>query len=256
MNRQQIYWDNIADDYQRLTNISTLDFHFGPLLPGDSELKILPEIRPEMRCFEAGCGAAQNSIYLAKHGAACTAVDVSPCQIEHARQLAHKNGVSISLLAGPLEEEQCWPTKESFDLVHSVYALPFIATPQAFIQRAADLLVSGGTLVLATQHPVFCAEWLELEDEELGLFLPSYFEPPEDIRQNEDGSLIASRAYPIASISQWFWDAGLRNLRLWEPQPLPLTRIHQAPYHSPAWIELHPKLRAAPVSAIYRAEKA
>ena len=51
---QQTYWDEIANDYQRLTSISTDDFHFAPLLPGDRQLGILPEISPGMRCLELG----------------------------------------------------------------------------------------------------------------------------------------------------------------------------------------------------------
>ena len=250
---QRTYWDQIADDYQRLTAIATDDFHFGPLLPGDRQLGILPEIAPGTTCLELGCGAAQNSIYLAKQGAACTAIDISPKQIEHARALAEQHGVSIDLGCLPLEDTDGWP-EGPFDLVHSVYALPFIAEPEAFIRRAAESIAPGGTLVLATQHPVFAAEWLELEDEEMGLFLPSYFEPPDDLRETEAGEIIGSSAYPISTVSEWIHEAGLRNLRLWEPQPLPLEPLDTAPYHSPAWKELHPKLAAAPVSIIYRAE--
>jgi SAM-dependent methyltransferase len=253
-NRQKTYWDTIADDYQRLTSISTNDFHFGPLLPGNNAMNILPEINSDTTCLELGCGAAQNSIFLAKQGAQCTAVDVSPQQIRHAEELAHKNCVSISLSCSPLENAAAWPKKQ-FDLVHSVYTLPFIEKPETFIKRAADCTAPGGTFLLVTKHPVFCAEWLELEDEETGLFLPSYFEPDEDIRENEDGELISSKAYPISTISNLMHKSGLSNLQLWEPQPLPLTEIDKAPYKSPAWIELHPKLAAAPVSIIYSARK-
>ncbi len=251
-NRLQTYWDTIADDYQRLTSISTDDFHFGPLLPGNSSLNILPEISSGTTCLELGCGAAQNSIFLAKQGAECTAVDVSHKQIQHAEELAGKCNVSISLSCSALENAESWPEKQ-FDLVHSVYTLPFIENPEMFTKRAAACTAPGGTFILVTKHPVFSAEWLELEDEEMGLFLPSYFEPDEDIRENEDGEFISSRAYPISTISNLLYESGLSDLQLWEPQPLPLAEIDNAPYKSPAWIELHPKLAAAPVSIIYAA---
>jgi hypothetical protein len=89
----------------------------------------------------------------------------------------------------------------------------------------------------------------------MGLFLPSYFEPPDDIRENTDGDLIISRAYPISTISNWIHKAGLLDLQIWEPEPLPLDKVNDAPYHSPAWIELHPKLSTSPVSIIYSAQK-
>jgi len=253
-NAQKKYWDSISDDYQELTTISTADFHFGPLLPGDRDLNILPGITSSSTCLELGCGAAQNSIYLATLGAKCTAIDISPKQIRHAEKLAQENGVNITLNSAPLENQDAWP-KQKFDLVHSVYTLPFIKDPQAFIRQAADCTAPGGTFLLVTKHPVFSAEWLELEDEEMGLFLPSYFEPPEDIRQTPDGEIIGSQSYPISTISNLIYQSGLQNLRIWEPQPLPFNDIDQAPYSSPAWSELHPKLSAAPVSIIYSAKK-
>ena len=249
---QQTYWDEIANDYQRLTSISTDDFHFAPLLPGDRQLGILPEISPGMRCLELGCGAAQNSIYLAKRGAACTAIDISPRQIEHAAALAAEHSVEIDLRSLPLEDAESWP-REQYELVHSVYALPFVEEPEAFIRRAAEAVAPGGVFLLATGHPLFAAEWLEIEDDEMGIFLPSYFQPPDDLRQTEDGRIIGSNSYPISTVSEWMYSAGLRDLRIREPQPLPLESVEEAPYHSPAWIELYPKLAAAPVAVIYRA---
>ena len=62
------YWDDLADLYQKETRISTDDFHYGPLLPGDSILGLLPPV-PQRSCLEIGCGAGQNSIFLAKQGA-------------------------------------------------------------------------------------------------------------------------------------------------------------------------------------------
>ena len=38
------YWDDLAEVYQKETRISTTDFHYGPLLPGDSTLQLLPSI--------------------------------------------------------------------------------------------------------------------------------------------------------------------------------------------------------------------
>ena len=36
------YWDELAPGYQEQTSISTDDFHFGPLLPGNADLRLLP----------------------------------------------------------------------------------------------------------------------------------------------------------------------------------------------------------------------
>ncbi len=254
MKAQRTYWDTIADDYQALTSISTDDFHFGPLLPGDKKLHILPQISDKTNALELGCGAGQNSIYLAKQGAQCHAIDISPEQIKHAKALAKQENLRIQFTAASLDEESAWPDA-SYDFIHSVYTLPFIEKPAQFIQRAATRLAKGGTFLLVTKHPLFSGEWLEIEDEELGLFIPSYFDPPEDIRMNKDNELISSRAYPVSTVAKWIYDAGLRDLRIWEPEPLPLDQVKQSPYHSPAWIELHEKLAAVPVSIIYSVSK-
>ncbi len=249
---QKQYWDEIADDYQSLTSIATDDFHFGPLLPGDRTLGILPEITTQTRCLELGSGAAQNSIYLASKGAACTAIDISSEQIRHAAHLSRQHDLAVNLHCASLDEPATWPGG-TFDLVHSVYALPFLSEPEAFIREAAKRVTPGGTFLLVTQHPVFTAEWLELEDEEMGLFLPSYFDLADDLRQTQDDQIIGSSSYPISAVSKWIHNSGLRDLRLWEPEPVAEKALKTAPYHSPAWIELYPKLAHSPVAIIFSA---
>ena len=81
--------------------------------------------------------------------------------------------------------------------------------------------------------------------EEMGLFLPSYFQPPDDLRETEMGEIIGSSAYPIATVSEWIYAAGLRDLRLWEPQPLPLESAQHAPT-SPRLDRALPQTRRCP----------
>ena len=70
------YWNIIADEYQDVTHISVDDFHYGPLLPGDRALGLIPPLDPGARCLELACGAGQNSLYLASaYGADCVAID-------------------------------------------------------------------------------------------------------------------------------------------------------------------------------------
>ena len=58
----QKYWDETSEEYQEITRISIDDFHYGPLLPGDKEVKALPGITKGMKCLEIGSGAGQNSL--------------------------------------------------------------------------------------------------------------------------------------------------------------------------------------------------
>ena len=90
----QLYWDETSEEYQDITRISIDDFHYGPLLPGDSIVGELPQIKEGMKCLELGAGAGQNSIYLASKGADCLVTDISSEQLTHGE--LRKSHVSVS----------------------------------------------------------------------------------------------------------------------------------------------------------------
>ena len=88
-------WDEMSDRYLRGAVISTDDVHYGPLIPGEKEFRLLGDVRGK-RLLELACGGAQNAIALAKWGARVTAVDLSSHQLAHARYLARSAGASIT----------------------------------------------------------------------------------------------------------------------------------------------------------------
>jgi hypothetical protein len=45
------YWDSIAENYHVAINITLDDFHYGPLVPGDSKLKLLPETSKDLNVW-------------------------------------------------------------------------------------------------------------------------------------------------------------------------------------------------------------
>ncbi len=256
----RMYWNELAADYQRVTRINCTGFHLGPLLPDAAELKLLPEVGGR-RCLELGCGAGQNSIYLASRGARCVAVDVSDEQLAHGRGLAAAHKVEVNFRQASLD---ALPLAElgTFHFIHSTFALPFASDPAAVLRDIASLLEPGGTLLLSTAHPVFAGEWLEIEEEGEGLFLGNYFEPPPDVRFSEmnDGQVfICSRAYPLGVTIDWILDAGLTLRRLLEPRPLPIPTMSEAeirrqvPYDSPSWRELYGQIARVPVVAVFLA---
>ena len=252
---QRDYWNAIAATYQEKTTISVGDFHYGPLLPGDGELRLLPENLSEFRALELGGGAAQNSIYLASRGARCTAIDVSEKQIAAGRRLAAAEGVSIDFHTAALETIDP-AALGTFDLVHSVFALPFISNPADVIKRAAACVAADGVLFLSTVHPLFPCEWLLLDGEGDGLFVTDYFTPPVELEQGADGTVVTSHAYPVSTVCGWLHDAGLAITRLLEPSPLPVDEMteqeiqRRVPYHSPAWRDLYAKAAHIPVALV------
>lgn len=256
------YWDDLADLYQKQTRISTDDFHYGPLLPGDSVLGLLPPV-PQRSCLEVGSGAGQNSIFLAKQGAQCVAIDVSEQQLEHGRKLAKKEKVDVDFRNISMDalREGTFGI-ESFDLIHSSYALPFSADPAKVIADCAALLKPGGTLLLTTGHPLYAGEWLDIGDGEDGVFLPNYFQLEPDVRMSmDDKTMNAAQYWPISQITEWMFAAGLTLQRLLEPAPMPIPEmskkeiLEKVPYDSKDWRTLYDQLARIPVVVIFKCRK-
>ena len=260
--RHADYWNRIAEPYQAATRISIHDYHYGPLLPGDTELRLLPDRLEGLRALELGCGAGQNSIYLAGRGADCVALDIAEAQLRHGRALAAEAGVAVEYRIADLD---ALPVQELglYDLVHSTYALPFAEHPDRVIRDCARLLRPDGRLLLTTSHPAYAGEWIELEPGEEGLFLRDYFHPPDEIRPAEDGHQgERSRFYPLSTVADWLHQSGFTIERLLEPEPLPIPamtedEIHRRiPYDSPDWRALYPILSAVPTVAVFSCRKA
>jgi len=255
------YWDALAPAYQQQTRIDSTDFHLGPLLPSATALDLMPPVQPNWRCLEAGCGAAQNSIYLARQGATCCAVDVSGRQLARGRELATEAGVELALQRASLTDLP--PELTGFDFIHSVYALPFVEDPGAAVAHLAGRLRPGGWLLLSVGHPLFAGEWLELGDEGEGMYLPDYFRPPADVRVADDAqeSCAVARYYPLAHWFTWLRRAGLQVTALAEPEPAPLPQLTpterhaRVPYDSEAWDDLYPVVAKVPVVAVFVAQR-
>lgn len=257
--RAASYWDALTREYQESTTISVKDFHYGPLLPGDRELGLLPAPLKGKRCLELGCGGAQNSLYLARQGAECAAVDVSAKQVAFAKDLAERHGLPLEVMQADMELLP--ESLRGFDLIHSAYGVPFAADPELLVHEMAQRLNPGGTLLISLGHPVFAGEWLELDDEERGIFLTSYFNPMPDVREadlEEDGAVI-SRAFPVCEAVRWVLNAGLQLVDLREPMALPVhnmsreDRRSRVPYYSPEWAEQVFELMHFPIVLILKA---
>jgi SAM-dependent methyltransferase len=256
------YWNAIADTYQRVTRISIDDFHYGPLLPGDSELELLPLPLQGKRCLELGAGAGQNSICLAGRGAVCTALDISMRQMEYGKKLAQETSVDVEYVVADMDEPD-GAVQGTFDLVHSTYALPFSRDPAAMIGSCSRFLAEDGTLLLTTGHPLYAGDWVEFEPGEEGLFLHNYFRPVPDIREpdaDHEGS--AANYYTVATVMSWLLKAGFVVDRFLEPEPLPIPLLEEEeilnriPYESDEWRKLYPVLSMIPVVMIFRCKKA
>lgn len=256
------YWDDLSDQYQKETHISIDDFHYGPLLPGDSELRLLPQPMMGQRCLEIGCGAGQNSIHMARQGAKCVALDVSSQQVAHGKALAAKAGALVDFRVSCMDELD--PAElGQFDLIHSTYALSFADNPERVIRNCAEMLKPGGVFLLTTGHPLHSGEWLDVDDDEDGLFIPDYFNLAPDARVSLDDpeQLVQARYYSLSLLAGWLHLAGFQIDQLHEPQPLPVPTMsrqqieRRMPYWSEAWLEQYDQLSRIPVVVVFRCVK-
>jgi SAM-dependent methyltransferase len=242
------YWENIVEQYHWKTKISCDDFHYGPLIVGDSVLKLLPNNLKSLNCLELACGGAQNSIYLAKNGANCTALDASEAQISYAKKLAEENAVKIDLKI--LTMEEMTPDMGVFDLIHSSYGLNFSSDLNSVIRSCSKLLKKNGALLFSVPHPLFSGEFLEIEDES-GLFIGEYFEIPPDLRFDRNGNETArSHFYSLEYMSTILSENDFLIERICEPQV-----CENPPYTSDLWDEYREQMLHSPGTIIIKAVK-
>ena len=255
MHPQRRYWDTIAPTYRAITRIDPDDFHYGPLLPGERTLRLLPPLRPGMAALELGCGEGQNSLWLARQGLRCLAIDISDAQLAYARADAKAQGLDVDFRRCAIEDFDA--PEGAFDLITSSHAFEFLDDPFAQIARAARWLRPGGHLLLSTVHPVYNGEWVCAEDEDgaetWGRLLVNYFHPVDDVRPQPDGQggpPIASRAWPVSAWFNALLAARLTPLRLEEPPASP----HPA-YASDDWLAAADECAAIPTTLILLARK-
>ena len=257
----QLYWNEIADEYQQITRISTDDFHYGPLLPGDNTVQALPEIKAGMKCLEIGSGAGQNSIFLLSKGADCLATDISGEQLKHGVSIAKEKGLDLKTEVCGLDDV----SKErfgSFDLIHSTWALPFASDQQSVIKNCAEMLNPGGHIVFTTGHPIFAGEWIVLDEYEEGLFLSNYFKPPGEVRFTKDEEFfVRTQQFPISTYVNWIIDSGLKLVKMLELEPIEMEIlsedevIDKTPYDSPTWRDMYKQIKNVPFVVTYIAQK-
>ena len=113
----------------------------------ESELRVLGNLN-ELKgkdAIELGCGTSYFSAWLAKHGMNPVGIDVTPAQLENAREFQREFGIEFPLIQGNAEEVP-FPD-ESFDLALSEYGASIWCDPYKWVPEAARLLRPGGMLV-------------------------------------------------------------------------------------------------------------
>ncbi len=104
------------------------------------------------RVAELGCGTAYFSAWLAKAGVRPFGIDLTPAQLETAREMQERHDLHFPLVEGNAEE---LPFADgSFDLALSEYGASIWCDPFKWIPEAARVLRPGGTLIFLRNSPM------------------------------------------------------------------------------------------------------
>ena len=248
-------WDEMSLWYQAETRISLDDVHYAPLCPGERELRIIGDVQGK-RTLELACGAAQNSIALAKLGATATAIDMSASQLARARELVGQESVSVNLLQADVERLEMFDDGY-FDLILTCFGMEFLPDAAACLAECYRTLRSGGALVIGTVHPLTAFEW---DADEGILRVNDYFSPPVEVWDEptgEDGQKGLTFFRTFSEMFALLTGAGFSVEQVVEPAPYDLAdpRREQTPYGGEYWESQRDRLSRIPFAIVYKARK-
>lgn len=248
-------WDEMSPWYQAETNISLDDVHYAPLCPGERELRITGDVQGK-RTLEMACGAAQNSIALAKLGATATAIDMSASQLARARELIKRESVSVNLLQADAERLGMF-AEGCFDLILTCFGMEFLPDPDACLSECYRTLRNGGALVIGTAHPLTAFEW---DSDEGILRVNDYFNPPVEVWDEptgEDGQKGLTFFRTFSEMFALLTGAGFAVEQVVEPAPYDLAdpRHDRTPYGGEYWESQRDRLSRIPFAIVYKARK-
>ena len=254
----QAGWDEMSGSYQVETHISLDDVHYAPLCPGERELGILGDVSGRA-VLELACGAAQNSIALAKMGARCIGLDISSRQLARARELVEREGVDVGLLNADGETLHMF-RDGAFDVVISCFGWEFIPDIEACFRECHRVLADEGIVVVGTTHPMSAFEW----DADGGfLAVNDYFNPPYEVWGELKGKSARRGLTFFRTVEEMFRalvSAGFQVEGIWEPFPYDIKNMTDdekkaIPYGGPFWEGQYERLSKVPFSIVYKARK-
>lgn len=141
------HWDASSDEYQaeHARQLNRFDrAAWGVWGIPESRVRALGEVRG-LDVLEYGCGAAQWSIWLSRHGARPVGLDLSARQLEHATGLMARAGARFPLVNADAERTPF--ADATFDLVVCDHGAMTFGDPRRTVPEAARLLRPGGRLV-------------------------------------------------------------------------------------------------------------
>jgi SAM-dependent methyltransferase len=257
----KIGWNIISRAYQENIRVSLEDVHYGPISPGERELKLLGDVKGK-DVLEIGCGGGQNAIVLAKWGAKSVGLDISEEQVRHARNLAREQKVSVSFHIGNMENMDMFPDR-AFDIVLSSCAIGYSENYGQTFREAFRVLKEGGLFVFCVAHPIRNRGRVIRYGGRKMWGLGNYF----DRRRRTWGwrfNGIFARFYGYHRTFQDYFNsivsAGFLVRRVLEPEPYPLDKMtkqekEKIPYYWEGSEREYDTRKRIPFVLLFKAEK-
>ena len=133
-----------------------------PETPVDGDVMAVADGRQPGSALDLGCGAGQNSIWLASKGWRVRGLDIANGAIERARAAAAAASLDATFEKADVTS---WRTRERYDLVISTYALPPRGPGRRHaLTTAVDAVAPRGTLLIAEFEMALAANgWMAAE---------------------------------------------------------------------------------------------
>lgn len=217
----------------------------------EDELRLLDEVQGK-RVLVLGCGGGQDCIALVRMGAAeVTGIDLSEEQLRYARQLAAREGVSVSFLRGNIEDLSAIASG-SQDMVVSAQALTYVEHVDRCFAETYRVVKPGNSFAFSVRHPFDVC----LADEPPYPVVKPYWQGEKDWdwEHPEAGVKATLRSWYL-TVSQWFQlltEAGFQVERIVEPR-----LVEGLPWLSPGCTDTDAldKLKLIPGSLIFKARR-
>jgi ubiquinone/menaquinone biosynthesis C-methylase UbiE len=254
-------WNIISRSYQEKTRISLKDVHYGPISPGESELKLLGDVKGK-DVLEIGCGGGQNAVVLAKWGARSIGLDISEEQIKYARKLAEKERVKVPFHVGNMEDLSVFPN-ESFDQVLSPFAVGYVENLSKTFQEVFRVLRKEGILIFAEVHPIVDRGRVVRYGSRRIWGISNYFDRKRRVwRWKTDGKVAKFHGHhrTIQDYFSLLVTAGFFVEKILEPEPYTLDKMGEAerervPYVQEEFLKNYDLWKRIPYTILFKAKK-
>jgi len=254
-------WNVISKGYQSSVRISLDDVHYGPISPGEKEMKLLGDVEGK-DTLEIGCGGGQNAIVLAKWGARSVGLDISEEQIKYATRLARKQKVKVRFHVGNMADMPVF-NDERFDIVLSSCAIGYAENPGRVFQEVFRILRKDGLFVFCVVHPIANRGRVVRYGGRRWWGLGNYFYRGKRIwkwKVNGKVTEFYGHGRTFQDYSNPLITAGFVIEKILEPRPYPLSRmteteLKQIPYFEKGYLKDYEIWRRIPFTLLFKARK-